>query len=104
MRRESSVRRVLTVAAVVVAGGLLLAACAAGANPSQGVAMGDTDPAVGFWYGLWHGLIIPVTFVVSLFNDNVSIYEVHNTGNWYDLGFLLGIACVLGGGGAGSRR
>jgi len=35
----------------------------------------------GFWLGLWHGLIAPITFVISLFSDNVNFYEVHNNGN-----------------------
>jgi len=56
----------------------------------------------GFWLGLWHGLISPITFVISLFTDSVNIYEVHNNGNWYDFGFMFGISLAFGGG-AGSR-
>ena len=56
----------------------------------------------GFWLGFWHGIIIPVTFVISLFNDNVSIYDVHNNGNWYDFGFMLGIAGPFSGIAGGS--
>jgi hypothetical protein len=86
-------RRVVGAAAV-----LALSACAAGPNPAL-----DTGPdPAGFWLGLWHGLILPVTFVVSLFTDNVSIYEVQNDGGWYDAGFVLGLLVVLGGGGGGS--
>jgi len=55
--------------------------------------------------GLWHGVIAPVTFFVSLFTDHVNVYEVHNSGNWYDFGFVLGAGILLGGGaGAGRRR
>jgi len=72
-----------------------LAGCAAGTNPA---ARTGAD-AAGFWWGLWHGVIAPVTFVVSLFDHDVSIYEVQNNGGWYDLGFLLGLSCVFGGGG-----
>ena len=82
---------------------LVLSACSAGANPNVDVAAPDGDVA-GFWLGLWHGLIIPITFIISLFTDTVNIYEVHNNGNWYDFGFVLGAACSLGGSGAGSRR
>ncbi|MCL1870269.1 MAG: hypothetical protein FWF90_07625 [Promicromonosporaceae bacterium] len=98
-------RRILLVAGVAVGCGLVLAACAAGANPQAGTAPpGSTQPA-GFWLGLWQGLILPITFVISLFRDSVSIYEVHNSGNWYDFGFVLGAACSLGGGiFGGSRR
>lgn len=72
---------------------LLLAACAAGPNPDAGQAA----QSAGFWLGLWHGLITPVTFVISLFTDHVSIYEVHNDGNWYDFGYVLGLSVAFGG-------
>ncbi len=76
----------------------VLGACAAGPNPAS---TGGPD-AAGFWLGLWQGLISPITFIVSLFNDQVSIYEVHNNGNWYDFGFMLGVASVFSGGGGGA--
>ena len=44
----------------------------------------------GFWTGLWHGMICPIAFFISLFNREVSMYEVHNNGNWYNFGFLIG--------------
>lgn len=44
----------------------------------------------GFFSGLLHGFITPVSFFVSLFDDNVAIYAVNNSGGFYDLGFLLG--------------
>src|SRR5512134_587783 len=45
--------------------------------------------------GLWHGIIAPVTLVISFFNSDVHMYEVHNAGSEYDLGFLLGVALVI---------
>ena len=45
--------------------------------------------------GLWHGLIAPVTLVTSFFNENTQMYEVHNNGNQYNLGFLVGVALVF---------
>lgn len=56
----------------------------------------EAQPA-GFWAGLWHGIILPITFLVSLFNVNVRIYETQNRGRWYDFGFLLGASISLGG-------
>jgi hypothetical protein len=56
----------------------------------------------GFWRGLWHGLISPIAFLISLFSDSVAIYEAHNNGGWYNFGFLFGAATIFGGGGAGS--
>ncbi len=48
----------------------------------------------GFWIGLWHGLLIPLTFVVSLFTAKVRIYETHNKGRLYDFAFILGIGLL----------
>lgn len=79
---------------LVVVGVLALAACAPGGNTVA--AAGGADQA-GFWLGLWHGAIAPITFLVSLFNDQVNVYEVHNSGNWYNLGFILGLTVSLGG-------
>jgi polyferredoxin len=56
--------------------------------------------AAGFWAGLWHGLICPITFIVSLFSSNVRIYEVNNRGRWYDFGFIIGVSSAFGGGGS----
>ena len=52
----------------------------------------------GFLAGLWHGLISPITFIVSLFNPNIRIYETRNSGRWYDFGFLIGASIIFGGG------
>jgi hypothetical protein len=82
---------------------LLLAGCAAGVNTAVGTATAGGDLA-GFWQGLWHGFISPVTFVISLFTDNVNIYEIHNSGNWYDFGFVVGAGILFGGGPLGARR
>lgn len=73
----------------------LLVAGAAGC--AAGNVRFDETPA-GFWAGVWHGLICVVTFVISLFNGQVQMYEVHNNGAWYNLGFLLGVACIFSGG------
>jgi len=91
-------------ALMLIAAALLLVT-AAGCAPGQNELAGSPDEegdVAGFWLGLWHGLIAPITFIVSLFSDNVHMYEVHNNGGWYNLGFLLGIATIFGGGGRGS--
>jgi hypothetical protein len=76
---------------------LTLSACAAGPN-----VMVDTGPdPAGFWLGLWQGMISPITFLISLFTSDVTIYEVQNTGNWYDFGFMLGVVIAFGGGAGG---
>lgn len=75
---------------------LVLAACAAGPNPALGTPPAEGS-AAGFWLGLWHGAIFPVAFFISLFTDDVTVYEVFNKGNWYDFGYFLGIVTFVGG-------
>ncbi|MEP7137527.1 MAG: hypothetical protein ABI904_21600 [Chloroflexota bacterium] len=55
----------------------------------------ENDQVAGIVQGLWHGFISPVTLVISFFNENVQMYEVHNIGKEYNLGFLLGAAIVF---------
>ncbi len=50
-----------------------------------------------FWSGLWHGIIIVITFVVSLFTNTVRIYEANNVGWPYNLGYILGLSISIGG-------
>jgi hypothetical protein len=45
--------------------------------------------------GLWHGFLLPVTLVLSFFDSNVEIYEVHNAGSEYNFGFFLGEAFMF---------
>jgi hypothetical protein len=64
-------------------------------SPSCAIAMprSATDHDVaGFWLGLWQGFIAPFVFLASLFQSNLSIYEVHNNGAWYNFGYLFGLA------------
>jgi hypothetical protein len=80
----------------------MLLSCAPGNERwNQEIALGHK---AGFLAGLWHGLIIIVTFIVSLFNKNVGIYEVHNTGWSYNLGYLIGLLSSVGGGIRASTR
>lgn len=74
---------------------LTLTACAAG--PNDLVNTTGTHAVASFWQGLWHGFISLFTFIISLFKDNVNIYEVHNNGGWYNFGFILGVMCFYGG-------
>ena len=70
---------------------LLLTSCAAGD------AQFTQDNPAGFWYGLWHGIIAVISLIIHIFNENVAVYEVNNTGGWYDFGFLLGVISIWSG-------
>ena len=65
-----------------------------GPNPDQN----KEDAAgrvAGVVQGLWHGLIAPVTLIGSFFNPTMEMYEVHNNGREYNLGYLFGVALVF---------
>ena len=55
-----------------------------------------SDPA-GFFWGIWHGWIAPVSLIVGLFNHSIRVYETINTGWWYDFGFYIAIISGFGG-------
>jgi hypothetical protein len=80
---------------------LVFGSCTA-SQPRAPMANG-LEPIPGFWRGLWHGFIAPITFLISLFANDVRIYGFPNTGRWYDFGFMLGIGGFSGGLFAGSR-
>lgn len=71
-------------------------ACTAGPNEMENKEKEDGHVA-GFFQGLWHGIISLVTLIISLFNKNVSVYEIYNNGGWYDFGFILGMMIIYGG-------
>ena len=56
--------------------------------------------APGFLFGLWHGFIFPVAWLLSLFVDEIAVYAVPNNGGWYDFGYFLGIVVF----GVGARK
>jgi hypothetical protein len=82
---------------------LFMISCTAGPNNLE-----DTETqkgkVAGFWAGLWHGFISFFTFIISLFSDKVNVYEVHNSGNWYNFGFILGVMIFFSGSGGGASR
>ncbi len=77
----------------------LAALAALGACASQ-AASAVAPAAPGFLFGLWHGFIFPVAWLLSLFMDDVAIYAVPNNGGWYDFGYFLGIVVF----GVGARK
>jgi hypothetical protein len=82
---------------------VFLMACAPGHNDLEKTPDSEGKIA-GFWKGLWHGLIAPITFIISIFSKSVRLYEVHNSGFWYNFGFVLGAGLFLQGGILGSKK
>jgi hypothetical protein len=55
----------------------------------------ESGQVAGLILGLWHGIIAPVMLVGSFFNPLMQIYEVHNNGLEYNIGYLVGVAFVF---------
>jgi len=74
---------------------LLLIMSLTGCVPGDGKNTVD-DPA-GFFWGVWHGWVAPISLIVGLFKEDIRIYEIYNNGWWYDLGFYIAIISGFGG-------
>ena len=77
-----------------------------GENPEL-AKQADNGLVAGLGTGLWHGFISPVTLIISFSNPATQMYEVHNDGPLYNLGFLLGailLVAILGLSGSSRRR
>src|SRR4030042_3809218 len=96
-------KKASVVIAVLIIAAFSAWSCAPGPNAAEKTPDSEGKVA-GFWFGLWHGLVSPVTFVVSLFSKTVRLYEVHNNGGWYNFGFVLGAGVFLGGGIFGHQK
>lgn len=56
----------------------------------------NSEKPAGFFWGIWHGWIAPISLIWSLFNPTIRIYEVNNAGWIYDFGFYLAIVGGFG--------
>ena len=84
-------KRLLCLVILLLSALLLLTACA----PGDGHATLQ-NPA-GFFWGVWHGWIAPVSLIIGFFDPDIRIYELHNTGHWYDVGFYVALLGGFGG-------
>jgi len=74
---------------------VLLALVVSGCMPGDGSYTGDHY--ANFLSGIWHGWIAPISIIRGFFNDNIRVYEIYNTGWWYDFGFYIAIIGGFGG-------
>jgi len=58
----------------------------------------------GFFSGIWHGWIAPVSLIIGIFKVNIRIYESMNSGWWYDFGYYMAIISGFGGLSLARRR
>lgn len=83
-------KRIVLALLVLVIAGLLLTGC----FPGDGTHT-EENPA-GFFWGIWHGWVAPISLVLGFFQENIRVYEVLNSGWWYDLGFYAAIISGFG--------
>ena len=70
---------------------LLLSGCVPGDGTNS------ATHVAGFFSGVWHGWIAPVSLIISIFNKDIGIYEIYNNGFWYNLGYYMAIVSGFGG-------
>jgi len=90
-RANVKIKRIFLLSAAV----LLLCTVLTGCVPGDGA--NTSTHTAGFFSGVWHGWIAPFSLVYSLFNKNIGIYEIHNKGFFYDLGYYMAIISGFGG-------
>lgn len=66
-----------------------------GCMPGDGSYTGDNY--AGFFWGIWHGWIAPISLIRGFFNPEIRVYEPYNIGWWYDLGFYIAVVGGFGG-------
>ncbi len=76
---------------VILAAVVVLAGCLPGHSRYT------VESPAGFFWGVWHGWVAPVSLIAGLFVENVRLYETTNTGWWYDFGFYIAIISGFGG-------
>ena len=52
------------------------------------------DDRAGFFSGVWHGWIAPLSLIIGLFTDGVRVYEPNNTGWWYYIAVIAGFGGI----------
>jgi hypothetical protein len=66
-----------------------------GCVPGDGSASSTNE--AGFFWGIWHGWIAPISLIISIFKVGINIYEIHNRGFLYDFGYYIAILGGFGG-------
>ncbi len=76
---------------------LLLIALITSAGCIPGDGKHTAEKPAGFFWGIWHGWIAPISLIWQLFNPEIRLYEPQNTGWWYDFGFYIAVISGFGG-------
>ncbi|WP_054025091.1 hypothetical protein [Bacillus sp. FJAT-28004] len=66
-----------------------------GCVPGDGV--NNAQHPAGFFWGIWHGWVAPISLILGIFKHHIRVYEIYNSGWWYDLGFYIAVISGFGG-------
>jgi hypothetical protein len=91
MGGNTMISRILAIIIIALAVAIVAGGCAPGGGWST------PEKPAGFFTGVWHGWIAPISLVWGLFNPSIRVYEPINTGWWYDFGFYIAIIGGFGG-------
>ena len=80
---------------LIISSILLSITLLSGCVPGDGT--NNAENLAGFFWGIWHGAVAPISLLVSFFDNEIRIYEVMNSGVLYDLGFYIAIISGVGG-------
>ena len=83
-------KQTITIFLLIILVALLMVGC----FPRQDASI-SREPA-GFFKGIWHGWITPISLVVEFFDSSIQIYEKYNTGWWYDIGYYMAVISGFG--------
>ncbi|NLN40401.1 MAG: hypothetical protein GX160_00105 [Clostridiales bacterium] len=88
MRLE--ILRLLSISLLIVFMVMILAGCVPGDGRNT-----EQRPA-GFFWGIWHGWMAPISLIIGIFDSKIRIYEVYNNGWTYDFGYYIAIISGFG--------
>jgi hypothetical protein len=86
MKRQILIAIILTLMVI-----LIFSSCAPGSGRHH------AEKKAGFFTGIWHGWIAPITLIIGIFKPAIRVYEKFNTGWWYDFGFYIAVISGFGG-------
>ena len=67
----------------------------AGCIPGDG--HNTAEKPAGFFWGIWHGWVAPISLIIGIFKKNIRLYEALNNGWLYDFGFYIAVISGFGG-------
>jgi hypothetical protein len=84
-------RTFLVYGCIVLAAAITISGCMPGSGEAT------VQHPAGFFMGVWHGWIAPLSLILGLFDPSIRVYEAFNTGWWYDFGFYIALLGGFGG-------